>query len=423
MAELSSQEVLELLQFAQKRAKLNIDNEKAVADLVDEMKKSKVIEQHPFKISEMQKHGEPYFITYVTDETKPKNRRQISAKSRQLLENKIFEAYKQAEAKNIITFADVYLKFMQTEKVLTVENSTMQRYHNDYLKYYEKSDFAKRDITKITTHEVKLFYLKSIKGNNLTSHSFANMRSIAKQVFSYAVETDIIKSNPALDVTIASSAFTKTKKKKQAEVYNYTDKEIIENYIMANEHKNTVPYGAVLNFQLGLRVGELVALKWSDISDDTVDISRMEKVYRPLDIKTMQKLPTVHEIVEYTKTDAGCRTILLTDKAKKALQAIKRFNAEHGIHSEWVISNETGRRIYKETVNDTLYSLCDKANLLRRSNHKIRKTTLTAWLDAGINADKVCEMAGHEDIETTLKYYNRNRDDNSTVLLKMASNL
>lgn len=423
MADLSNQEVIELLQFAQKRDKLNIDNEEAVADLVNEMKKSKVIEQHPFKISEIQKHGETYFITYVTDETKPKNRRQISAKTRQLLENKIIEAYKQAEAKNIITFADVYLQFMQTEKVLTVENSTMNRYHNDYFKYYEKSDFVKKDITKITTHGVKLFYLKSIKDNNLTSHSFANMRSIARQVFSYAVETDILKSNPALDVKIASSAFTKTKKKKQGEVFDYTDKDTLETYIMAHQHKNTVPYGIVLNFQLGLRVGELVCLKWSDIKADSVEISRSEKVYSPIDINTMEKLPTVHEIVEHAKTEAGCRTILLTDKAKKTLRAIKRFNAEHGIHSEWVISNETGRRIYKETVNDTLYSLCDKADMLRRSNHKIRKTTLTAWLDAGINADKVCEMAGHEDIETSMKYYNRNRDDDATVLLKMASNL
>lgn len=32
-------------------------------------------------------------------------------------------------------------------------------------------------------------------------------------------------------------------------------------------------------------------------------------------------------------------------------------------------------------------------------------------------------MAGHEDIETTMKYYNRNHDDDKTVLLKMVANL
>lgn len=60
---------------------------------------------------------------------------------------------------------------------------------------------------------------------------------------------------------------------------------------------------------------------------------------------------------------------------------------------------------------------------MRRSNHKIRKTTLSAWLDAGMNADKVCEMAGHEDIETTMKYYIRNRDNDDDIRLKMSANL
>lgn len=91
----------------------------------------------------------------------------------------------------------------------------------------------------------------------------------------------------------------------------------------------------------------------------------------------MQKMPTVHEVVDHAKTDAGCRTILLTDKEKKDI----------------------------------------------RSNHKIRKTTLSAWLDAGMNADKVCEMAGHEDIETTMKYYIRNRDNDDDIRLKMSANL
>lgn len=249
------------------------------------------------------------------------------------------------------------------------------------------------------------------------------MRTIANQVFEFALEMEWIEVNPAKDIKLNSAVFAKSKKKSKEEVFDYFDKDTLEKYILANDHKNTVPYGIVLNFQLGLRVGELVALKWSDIGTNSVDICRTEKVYSPINIETLEKLPTVHEIAEHPKTDAGFRTILLTDKAKEALKRIKDFNKAHGIESEWVISNEAGRRIYKETVNDVLYSCCDKADLLRRSNHKIRKTTLSAWLDSGMNIDKVCEMAGHEDIETTMRYYSRNRDSDEDIILKMSANL
>lgn len=400
-----------------------LDNESDVADLLKEMNKKQVIENHPYKISEMQKHGEVYFLSYLYDETKKNNRRQITAKSRVDIENKIYNDYKKKEAKSITTFEDVYIQYLKTEKVLSVEPATLQRFNNDYIRFYRDTDFVKTDITKIKRIDVKTFYLQKINKFNLTSKSFANMRTITRQVFDYALELEMITVNPAIGIKLHSSVFAKTKKSAKTEVFDYLDKEALEKYIMTHEHKNSVPYGLVLNFQLGLRVGELVALKWDDINKNTIDISRMEITYRPLNLETMQKMPTVHKIVDHAKTDAGCRTILLTDKAKTVLEAIKAFNKEHNIKSEWIISNENGRRIYKETVNDTLYSYCDKAELLRRSNHKIRKTTLSAWLDAGMNTNKVCEMAGHEDIETTMKYYIRNRDNDDDILLKMSANL
>ena len=38
----------------------------------------------------------------------------------------------------------------------------------------------------------------------------------------------------------------------------------------------TTPLAILFNFQVGLRVGELVALKWSDISGNYLHVQRME---------------------------------------------------------------------------------------------------------------------------------------------------
>ena len=60
-----------------------IDNDCTNIDtaLLEEMKnKANVLKEHPYKISEQEKHGETYYITYVKDETKRNKRRQISTK-------------------------------------------------------------------------------------------------------------------------------------------------------------------------------------------------------------------------------------------------------------------------------------------------------------------------------------------------------
>ena len=65
-----------------------IDNDCTNIDtaLLEEMKnKANVLKEHPYKISEQEKHGETYYITYVKDETKRNKRRQISAKTKAVI--------------------------------------------------------------------------------------------------------------------------------------------------------------------------------------------------------------------------------------------------------------------------------------------------------------------------------------------------
>ncbi len=48
-------------------------------------------------------------------------------------------------------------------------------------------------------------------------------------------------------------------------------------------YKDTAPYAILLSFQLGLRVGELIALKWSDISKGVIHIQRQEVIFDKYD--------------------------------------------------------------------------------------------------------------------------------------------
>lgn len=62
--------------------------------------------------------------------------------------------------------------------------------------------------------------------------------------------------------------------------------------------------GIILMFCTGIRVGELVAIKWCDIIDNSIKIYRIEISYK------MSSGENVYEIRNYPTTEAGIRTVL-----------------------------------------------------------------------------------------------------------------
>jgi integrase len=56
-------------------------------------------------------------------------------------------------------------------------------------------------------------------------------------------------------------------------------------------------------------------------------------------------------------------------------------------------------------------NLLDRAEIRNGCFHDLRKTAITRWLLAGLAPQEVQRLAGHADIETTMKYYAACRDD------------
>ena len=117
---MTEQELNSILQLIQNGVNINADEKNKVAELLEQMNKKQVIENHPYKIRTIQRNGTTYFITYVYDETKKDKRKQISAKTREHLDNKIYDEYK---SKTLLTFEKVSLEWLHYYKT-TVKDTT-----------------------------------------------------------------------------------------------------------------------------------------------------------------------------------------------------------------------------------------------------------------------------------------------------------
>ena len=216
--------------------------------------------------------------------------------------------------------------------------------------------------------------------------------------------------------TSTSNVKSKTKKSKTESVWINSEKELLLNSIWENKNnwKESTDLLLLLYFQTGLRVSEMVALKWSDISfkNKTLHIQRQEIIVDKWNEDLTEKIEkSVHMFVDYCKTDEGDRIIPLTNEAIKILKEIEIFNNKNNINSEYIFITKKGKFFNRQRVNTLLYTYCNKLEIDPKSSHKIRRTVLSTLLDNVQNKKAIQAFAGHKNIETTIKAYYKDITD------------
>ena len=149
-----------------------------------------------------------------------------------------------------------------------------------------------------------------------------------------------------------------------------------------------------MGFKLGLRIGEMTALKFSDISYRFNEIS----------IKRMEKSKT-HTVVEHTKT-YEMRKLPLSEYELNIFERIKELNKSYDADEDYIFINEDGRR-WQRGIDNTLRVLCREANIPEKSFHDIRRTVASEMYENGRTLEEIRDYLGHRDIMTTQGYIYR----------------
>ncbi len=168
----------------------------------------------------------------------------------------------------------------------------------------------------------------------------------------------------------------------------------------------------------GLRRGEVLGLRWSDIDLRagmlTVNQARVLVEYRVR--------------IEEPKSRNGKRTLPLDGELVAALTALRKRQLEEGTIAgtayrsglaelewyqggEYVITDEAGTPVHPEWYSDEFGRLLRRAGLRRITLHDSRHTTLTLMEHAGVPISIISKWAGHYDSAFTQKTYVHASDD------------
>lgn len=339
--------------------------------------------------------------------TKP---RVVYAKSEPEAKRKLRELKKDA-AKGLVKstsrrFGDYADQWLYTFKLHSVEDSSFDKYESAYLTHI-KPAFGKMQLASIHSEQLQKLLVEKSQTLSLTVVKIIYI--ILSEIFSYAHSEGDLSRNPMHNVKMPKKA---TFKPEREIVALESDEVRAVERIAEMKNKNGRPcimqaHALVFLVHTGLRCGEFLALKWSDIDFESriVTVNKNMSMVYDRD-KDGVRIKHKKARIKCTKTASGNRIVPLNTKAIAALNSLKAVYREMDIVSDSVAVTRKGTTLSSDQLRRVLrrvlaYAGIDKPFTL----HQLRHTFATQALNAGIPITVVSKWLGHANISVTYNTY------------------
>lgn len=369
----------EVLQYALESGMIDMDS------VLEEMMMN-ISKKHPYTITPPKKDGDRWQTNYMAKDGKRKN---IKATTKEALLKKLHAIYSDTEHIDNLSFHELYEEWLDYKSTITNSPNTIKRHRNHYKKYFEPSILHQKKVKQIDELVLEKECNRIVKEFNLSRKEWCNVKTILNGMFEYAIRKHYLSENPMNKVQILIKFRQIVRKTGKTETFNTEEAQSLHRFLMKQfEESGDASYIAVaVNLLLGLRCGELVSLKWSDLIDERhLHIVREE---------VRDQTTNSYTVVEHTKTNRD-RFVIVVPKALALFQKLEP-------QGEYIFMRN-GERITSIRIASVLRKYARYMGVPLKSSHKLRKTYASTLNAKGVPLDCIREMLGHSNLATTLGY-------------------
>ena len=180
---------------------------------------------------------------------------------------------------------------------------------------------------------------------------------------------------------------------KQAKTLTQQELRRVLDYIATRKHSVRNRAMLLTTHYAGLRVGEVAALRYSDVIDANNEVR-----------------PEIHLAAHQAKNNHA-RTVFINEKLRKELQQYVVVHKPSNIQSKLFYSQKRNSDGFTaNTLTQFFHYLYKRVGLDGASSHSGRRTFITNLAAKGVSVRVLASLAGHRNISTTQAYIDVNDD-------------
>ena len=250
-----------------------------------------------------------------------------------------------------------------------------------------------QDISILSRREIQNFLINQKRDGNMRSKETLSatstnmMLSLLNLAFEYACDMEYIKENPCIRIRRARADT------KKVEAFSTDEQRAVEAEIAKSGDRRL--HGIILCLYTGLRLGELIALTWSDIDFKLGTLKVTKTAYRAQNEYGIWNL-----CIDTPKTESSERLIPLPKYITDMLSQDRNV-----AKTPYIVENKKAERMSIRSYQYLFERLTEKAGVRKLNFHALRHTFATRALECGMDIKTLSELMGHKNASITLNRY------------------
>ena len=307
-----------------------------------------------------------------------------------------------------ITLEQWYRTWLFSYRIHDLKPRSFQRYEGIYRNYIKGSRFGSIKLKDLNTTHLQRFYTNLLEFDKKAPSTIHSINTRIKPALTEAERQGYINKNFAKLVYLP-----KVSKKSNVEILTKQEQDIFINAI--KEHPLEMLF--LMALSTGMRVGELLALKWSDI-DFNNSIVTVERSLQTITLIDEDGNKSSSRLEQSTKTESSCRTIpipknILEKLKKHKLEQDKIISKSNGsyIDNEFIFTDSKGTPFDDKRPNRNIKSILKKLGFKPLKFHALRHCYASRLFEANVPPKTVQALMGHADISVTINIYTHVTED------------
>ena len=285
----------------------------------------------------------------------------------------------------------------------SIKQSTYSSYEA-YIRVHLKPYLGELDLKDLSPRTLQQLYNYKSEAEGLSPKTIININLFLHKALAYAVTEGYISSNPAAGVNLPRG--------KKPQIQILTRDEQARLMQCSYQHR----YGVFVRLVLftGLRLGELLGLRWEDVDAASGvlhvrrTLNRLKKGNQPVHVGEA----ATEIVIQEPKTQNSIRAIPLLPAVLQELQNwqhVQQQDAalakERYCPSGFIVTNPYGGIIEPRTFKDYYNQILQLSGLQHFTFHALRHTFASRAMEQGMDPKTLSVMMGHYSVSFTLDTY------------------